>query len=48
MGFPFDDSLSVLNDMSELPAWELDGPPNDPIDPIFDWVEDRKEHVCGQ
>ena len=45
MGFPASDGVAVFNDMSELPAWEVDGYPNDPVDPIYDWVQRRENHV---
>lgn len=45
MGFPAADGIGVFNDMAELPAYEIDPFPNDPIDPIYDWVQrERNRH----
>ena len=41
MGFPTSDPVWVFNDMADLPAIELDGYPNDVIDPIVDWVQKK-------
>jgi hypothetical protein len=38
VAFPTADPIGVFNDMAELPAYEIDGFPNDVIDPIVDWV----------